>query len=99
MKKLTDDIDTIAKTFDEVGDATVPAVKKFMQTTRNFNRVTLKVERSLDRGDYNLKKILEPMLVDIEILSNQVNALAQELGESPSDILFKSRRSRPGPGE
>ncbi len=99
MKKLTDDIDTIAKTFDEVGDATVPAVKKFMQTTRNFNRVTLKVERSLDRGDYNLKKILEPILVDIEILSNQVNALAQELKESPSDILFKSRRSRPGPGE
>ncbi len=99
MKQLKEDIDLIATTFDKVGNATVPAVKKFMQTTRNFNRVTLKVERSLDRGDYNLKKILEPMLVDIEILSNQVNALAQELKESPSDILFKSRRSRPGPGE
>ena len=99
MKKLTGDIDTISRTFDKVGEATLPAVKKFMQTTSNFNRVTLKVERSLDRGDYNLKKILEPILVDIEILSNQVNALAEELKESPSDILFKSRRSRPGPGE
>lgn len=99
MKKLTKDIDSMTVTFNKVGNVTVPAVKKFMQTTRNFNRVTLKVERSLDRGDYNLKKILEPILVDVEILSNQVNALAEELKESPSDILFKSRRSRPGPGE
>ena len=99
MKRLSEDVDTISRTFDDVGNVTVPAVKKFMQTTRNFNRVTLKVERTLDRGDYNFRKILEPVLVDIEILSSQVNALAQELGESPSDILFKSRRSRPGPGE
>jgi phospholipid/cholesterol/gamma-HCH transport system substrate-binding protein len=99
VKKLSKDIETIANAFEEVGDVTVPAVKKFMETTRNFNRVTLKVEKSLDRGDYNIKKIFEPMLVEIEILSEQINELAKELDQSPSDIFFKSRKTRRGPGE
>ena len=97
--KLNRDAETISKVFREVGDETVPAVKKFLETTRNFNRVTLKVERSLDRGDYNLKKIFEPMMIDIEILSEQMNELARELNQSPSDILFRSRKNRRGPGE
>ncbi len=99
VKKLNADISRVADSFVKVGDATLPAVKKFTQTTRNFNRVTLKVERTLDRGDYNLKKILEPVLVEIEILSDQINALAKELKQSPSDIFFKSRKTRRGPGE
>jgi phospholipid/cholesterol/gamma-HCH transport system substrate-binding protein len=99
IKKLNDDVDTIARAFEDVSKETVPAVKKFMETTRHFNRVTLKVERSLDRGDYNFRKILEPMLVEIEILSTQIGELAKALHQSPSDIFFKSRRTRRGPGE
>jgi phospholipid/cholesterol/gamma-HCH transport system substrate-binding protein len=99
IKKLNEDVDTITSTFDDIGKETIPAVKKFKETTRNFNRLTLKVERSLDRGDYNIKKIFEPMLIEIEILSDQINALAKELNQSPSDIFFKSRKTRRGPGE
>jgi len=76
-----------------------PAVRKLTETTRNFNRLTLKVEKSLDRGDYNIKKIFEPLLVNIEILSDQINAMAKEFEESPSDIFFKARKTRRGPGE
>jgi phospholipid/cholesterol/gamma-HCH transport system substrate-binding protein len=68
-------------------------------TSRDFNRVTLKVEKSLDRGDYNLKKILEPMTVDIQTLSGQIDDVAGGLKESPSDLLFKSRKPNKGPGE
>jgi len=85
--------------FAEIKEVTVPTVNKIMQTSKNFNRMTLKVEKSLDRGDYNLKKILEPMLVDIQILSNQINSMTKSLGENPSDLLFKSRKVRRGPGE
>jgi len=99
IKKLNADVDTIAKAFEDVSKETVPAVKKFMETTRNFNRLTLKVEKSVDRGDYNFKKILEPTLVEIEMLSAQMSELAKELYRSPSDIFFKSRRTRRGPGE
>jgi phospholipid/cholesterol/gamma-HCH transport system substrate-binding protein len=70
-----------------------------METSKNFNRVTLKVEKSIERGDYNLKKIYAPMLVDIEILLNQLNTLSQGLENNPSALLFKSRKSRKGPGE
>ena len=85
--------------FRSIKTVTVPTVEKLMQTSKNFNRVTLKFENSLDRGDYNLKKILEPMLVEIQILSNQLNSMTRELSQNPSELLFKSRESRRGPGE
>jgi len=97
--KFNKDLERVTDSFVSVSDETVPMVKKLMETSRNFNRLTLKVERSLDRGDYNLQKIFEPMLVDIEILTQQLNSVAQELDKSPSDILFKSRKVRYGPGE
>ncbi len=99
VKKLNRDIETVAKNFGELSETAKPAIRKLMETTHNFNRVTLKVERSLDRGDYNIKKIFEPMLVEIEILSEQINDVAKELNQSPSDIFFKSRKTRRGPGE
>jgi len=85
--------------FREIKEVTVPTVDSLMKTSENFNRATLKFEKSLDRGDYNLKKMLEPLLVDIEILSNQLGSMTQELSQSPSALLFKSRKSRKGPGE
>jgi phospholipid/cholesterol/gamma-HCH transport system substrate-binding protein len=93
------DLETATKDFSHITDATIPAVKTLTETTLNFNRLTLKVEKSLDRGDYNIKKIFEPLLVNIEILSDQVNAMAKEFEESPSDIFFKARKTRHGPGE
>jgi phospholipid/cholesterol/gamma-HCH transport system substrate-binding protein len=99
IAKINRDLETVTRDFSHITDATIPAVKKLTETTRNFNRVTLKVEKSLDRGDYNIKKIFEPLLVNIEILSDQVNAMAKEFEESPSDIFFKARKTRYGPGE
>jgi len=97
--EATDDFKVMQVDFKEIKEVTVPTVEKLMQTSKNFNRVTLKFEKSLDRGDYNLKKMLEPMLVDIQILSGQLNSMAKELTQSPSELLFKSRASRKGPGE
>ena len=92
VRRLIDD-------FSEIKGVSVTAIEKFTQTSRNFNRLTLKVEKSLDRGDYNMRNILAPMMVEINILSEQVNDIAKEFKESPSDIFFKSRKHRRGPGE
>ena len=97
--KINQDLETATNDFSRITDASVPAIKKLMETTKNFNRVTLKVERSLDRGDYNIKKIFEPLIIETEILSAQINAMTKEFEESPSDIFFKSRKTRRGPGE
>ncbi len=93
------DLERMTDAFVRVSDESIPAIKKLKETSRNFNRVTLKVERTLDRGDYNVKKILEPVLVDIEILSAQIGDIARELEANPSDILFRSHKRTHAPGE
>jgi len=85
--------------FASIKKVSIPTINKLMQTSKDFRRVTLKVEKSLDRGDYNLKKILEPVLVDVQILSKQLGTMSRQLEENPSDLLFKSRKLRRGPGE
>ncbi|RLA58125.1 MAG: MCE family protein [Epsilonproteobacteria bacterium] len=85
--------------FSDIKALSIPSLEQITQASKNFKRVTSKFGRSIDRGDYNLKKILEPMLVDIQILSNQLNDISRELGQNPSQLLFKSRKTRKGPGE
>jgi phospholipid/cholesterol/gamma-HCH transport system substrate-binding protein len=99
FESATKDFKALKNDFSDITNAALPAIDKLMKTTGNFNRVTLKVEKSLDRGDYNIKKIFEPVLVEIGIVSEQVNDLANELHESPSDLFFKARKVRRGPGE
>ncbi len=95
----TTDFKEMQKDFSAIKKVTVPTIDKLMETSTNFNHVTLKVGKSLDRGDYNLKKIFEPVLLEIEVLSQQINDLAQQLEQSPNDLLFKGRTPRRGPGE
>ncbi|MEY3090399.1 MAG: hypothetical protein RL113_715 [Pseudomonadota bacterium] len=85
--------------FSQIKEVMVPAIHSLMQTSEDFKRVTLKVEQSLDRGDYNLDKILEPMLTEVQILTNQLTTMSRELEQDPSKLLFQSRTSRKGPGE
>jgi phospholipid/cholesterol/gamma-HCH transport system substrate-binding protein len=85
--------------FTAIKKITIPTVDSLMKTSKDFDRVMIKFEKSLDRGDYNAKKILEPTIVDIGILTEEVSDLARELKQSPSDIFFKSRKHRRGPGE
>lgn len=97
--EATVDFKKMQKDFAQIKEVTVPTVNKLMKTSKNFNRVTLKVEKSLDRGDYNLKKILEPVIIDTQILVKELSTMSRELEQNPSAILFKSRESRRGPGE
>jgi len=97
--EATTDFKQMQNDFAEIKEVIVPTVNKIMETSKNFSRVTLKFGKSIDRGDYNLKKMLEPVLAEVQILSSQLSNMSRELGESPSDLLFKSRDSRRGPGE
>lgn len=93
------DFKQIQKDFSDIKKVTVPTINKLTQTSENLNRITFKVEKSLDRGDYNLKKIFEPVVIEIEVLSHQINDLVQQFEQSPKDLLFKRRAPRRGPGE
>ena len=96
---ITEELKRANSNLGNIKEATTPALKKLMSTVKNFNRVTLRVERTIKRGDYNLKKIFEPVLVDLEIMGSQISDLMQQVERSPNDLLFKSRKTRKGPGE
>lgn len=93
------DFKQMQKDFAEIKEASVPAIDALTAASKNFNRLTRKVEQSLERGDYNLKKILEPMLIEMQILTNQLTTMSRQLEQNPSELLFKSRQLRKGPGE
>ena len=97
--QATQDFKQMQIDFAEIKGVTIPTVESLERTSKNFNRVTLKVEKSIDRGDYNFKKMLGPVIVDIQILAKELSAMSRELGENPSGLLFKSRKQRRGPGE
>jgi len=99
VKDYNTSIIRISKDFSSITASTIPAFDKIYQTSKNFNRMTLKMEKSLDRGDYDMRSIMGPLMIEINMLSEQVNDIAKEFKQSPSDILFKSRKSRRGPGE
>ena len=99
LKAYDASLSQFSNDFSSIRTSTVPAIDKLFETSRNFNRVTLKMEKSLDRGDYDMRTILGPMMVEINMLSEQVNDIAKEFKQSPSDIFFKSRKKRRGPGE
>jgi len=97
--KLNNNVEKAGNDFSRITNDTVPALKALKKATDNFNRFVIEAERSLNRGDFNIKKTFEPMLVDIGILTQQLNDLTRELQQNPSGLLFKSRKRRRGPGE
>jgi phospholipid/cholesterol/gamma-HCH transport system substrate-binding protein len=78
---------------------TLPLLKSFKKSSDTLRVVVTKVKKGLDRGNYNLKAIFEPMTIDLRLLTNSVNFLIRELEQSPSDMILKSRKRRKGPGE
>ncbi|MDM5264524.1 MlaD family protein [Sulfurovum sp. XTW-4] len=99
LASMNRDFKLIQQDFAEIKQVSIPTIDRLMETSKNFNRVTLKVENTIERGDYNLKQIFEPMLIEIRILTNQLNTVSRQLEQNPSDLLFKSRTLRKGPGE
>ncbi len=99
FEEATKDFKQMQVDFTAIKKISIPTIDALMKTSRDFDRVIIKFEKSLDRGDYNAKKFLEPTIVDMGILSEELSDMARELKQSPSDIFFKSRKPRRGPGE
>ncbi len=99
MQRLDRRVSGAVGDFHTITEATLPALKRLQQTTNNFNRVARKVEKGLNRGDYDLKQIFQPLITDSTLLIDEINGLIRKIETNPSDFIFKSRKSRKGPGE
>jgi phospholipid/cholesterol/gamma-HCH transport system substrate-binding protein len=67
--------------------------------TKSIDELASEIKKTVNRGDYNMQKIMQPTISDLRVLSEQLDALTRQLRESPSDLLYKSSRPRRGPGE
>ncbi len=96
LEKLTVGYDKLAL---NLNSELPPLTKSVKQTSDNIDSLSTEIGKTLKRGDYDFKKILQPSINDIETLSTELERLIRELRQSPSDVLFKSRNKRKGPGE
>ncbi len=110
IKDAIKNFNTAAQTFKDkvalIGDDVhkiskelIPTIKTFKITTANFNKTINRVYKGLNRGDYNLRRIFEPLVVDGQIITEQLNILLRKLQNNPNSILFQSRKPIKGPGE
>ncbi len=110
IKETIKNFNEAAKTFKEkialmgddvhkVSKALIPTIKTFKMTTTNFNKTINRVYKGLNRGDYNLRRIFEPLVVDGQIITDQLNLLLRKLQSNPNSIIFQSRKPIKGPGE
>lgn len=100
VKNTSDNFNTLVQT--KMG----PSLESLETTSRESHTLIKKLETSLDRGDYNLRAIASPtanelneLLEQTRILTAEMERTLQILRESPSDILFKQSKPKPGPGE
>jgi len=96
---LNSSVTSLSSNFTRITDSTLPTLKSLNRATDDFNSLTKIAKKTINRGDYNIRKIFEPMLVDIAILTEQMTDLSRELQNNPNGLLFKSRKDRRGPGE
>ncbi|MEA3419678.1 MAG: MlaD family protein [Campylobacterota bacterium] len=96
FKKMSANFDLLAS---DLHDGLVPSINRFKKMADSVESVATTIEASVNRGDYNMQKIMKPTLIDIRSLSEQIDALADQMRESPNDLIFKSSTPRKGPGE
>jgi len=103
VKRISDDFHTMSGSIESLsGDfhkEIMPSMDRFREMSVSVEKMVQTFERSVVRGDYNMQKIMKPMMIDIRELSIQMEEMALELEQSPNDIFFKSTKIPRGPGE
>jgi len=99
IEQISKDFHLVTRDTHKFSNSLKPVIKKIKVTTNNINRAVVKINKGLNRGDYNLRTIFEPLTIDSRILTNQIGALVRAIKQSPNDIVFKSRKRVRGPGE
>jgi len=96
FEELSTSYNTLASDLDR---EIKPFVDSIDKSAKSVESLSVSLEKSINRGDYNMQKILQPSMNDINNLTIELKSLTRELRESPSNLIYRSRESRRGPGE
>jgi len=106
LRRFNAKADTIANQVERItkvlNKELPPVLRKIGDAGENIAEVSKGIDIRLKRGEYDLRKIVRPLQVDISELSYRYQELAEDLknlSRNPSSILFGSGRPPKGPGE
>jgi phospholipid/cholesterol/gamma-HCH transport system substrate-binding protein len=81
-------------------------LREFKTTAKEIKKAIKHMDLTIQRGDYNLKKISKPaihklsaLMDDLSELSGKMDETLEMIQQSPRDLLFKEQIKKPGPGE
>ncbi len=97
--ELVDSVQRITRTLDEKLPTLMDDVD---QAGRNVAQVARGIDRRLKRGEYDLRKMIRPIQIDIRELSYSYQELSEDLkalSRHPSSLIFGSGHPPKGPGE
>ncbi|WP_418184577.1 MlaD family protein [Aliarcobacter vitoriensis] len=91
------------KDFTVIGSSSFVSVKS---SADNFKALTTKMKEDFDNGTFDIKGLTQDSIDNINVVLksleknlNQTQDLIKNLNESPSDLLFKQKNIKYGPGE
>jgi phospholipid/cholesterol/gamma-HCH transport system substrate-binding protein len=79
-----------------------PVMRDIREAGHNIAEVAKGIDKRLKRGEYDLRKLVRPLQVDISELSYRYQELAEDLkslSRNPSSLLFGGAHPPKGPGE
>ena len=106
MQRFDRRADTIEKEIAGItktlNDELPPVMKNIGDAGKNIARVAEGIDKRLRRGEYDLRKIVRPIRVDLSELSYRYQELAEDLkalSRHPSSLIFGGGQPPKGPGE
>ena len=106
VKNYKDDIDTLLKRGVVMEAKVISSFNKVADAADEVKHMAGNIEKSLQRGDYNIKEMSSPTFEQTNELLDELIALAAELEEivlsiqrNPRDLFFKQTTPKLGPGE
>jgi phospholipid/cholesterol/gamma-HCH transport system substrate-binding protein len=106
IKNYKDDVDTLLEKGVVMEGKAISSFNKVADAADEVKRVASDIEKSLQRGDYNIKEMSSPTFEQTNELLDELQSLAAELEEmvlslqrNPRDIFLKQTTPKLGPGE
>jgi phospholipid/cholesterol/gamma-HCH transport system substrate-binding protein len=106
IRNYNDDIGLLIKKGVIVEDKAISSLNKVADAADEIKQLTGGIEKSLQRGDYNIREMSSSTFEQVNELLDELQALSAELEEvvfsiqrNPRDLFFKQTTPKLGPGE
>jgi phospholipid/cholesterol/gamma-HCH transport system substrate-binding protein len=106
IKNYKDEVDILLEKGVVIEDKVILSLNKVADAADEVKHVASDIEKSIQRGDYNIKEMSSPTFEQTNELLDELKSLVAELEEmvlslqrNPRDLFLKQTTPKLGPGE